>query len=225
MGIQSLSDIDRYGLTLVLGGGEVSLIDITGAYGTFANEGIRNLTTGILRIEDSTGNIVEEFTPSPLRVLSDQTALRITDILSDNEARAPAFGNRSFLYFSNRDVAVKTGTTNDYRDNHINISSFGPRPRFMVDGDSPCLEGTDHLSAPQIFLATNLLLPCITFLPRHTNLYSFSHPITSHTPYAMTTTPLRHAPSLASQERTRRRPTALPAKNRTVRAGGDVPGL
>ena len=128
MGIQSLSDAGQYGLTLVLGGGEVSLFDITSAYGTFANEGVRNPTTGILRIEDSTGNVIEEFTPSPLNVLPEQTALRITDILSDNEARTPAFGNRSFLYFDNRDVAVKTGTTNDYRDAWI----IGYTPNIAV---------------------------------------------------------------------------------------------
>lgn len=116
MGIRSLTDIGRYGLTLVLGGGEVSLIDMTSAYGVFANEGIRNPYTGILKIEDNEGNIIEEFKTRPLRVLPDQTALKISSILSDNKARSPVFGSRSSLHFSGKDVAVKTGTTNDYRD-------------------------------------------------------------------------------------------------------------
>jgi len=116
MGIRSLTDVNRYGLTLVLGGGEVSLLDITGAYGVFANNGIKNQNVSILKIEDSNGNIIEEFKHNEQRILKEQTALQITDILSDNDARAPAFGEYSQLYFPGRDVAAKTGTTNQYRD-------------------------------------------------------------------------------------------------------------
>jgi len=128
LGINSLTDIGVYGLTLVLGGGEVSLLDITSAYTVFANEGIRNEAQAVLRIEDSGGNIVEEFRQSPNRVLDKQVALSISDILSDNEARTPAFGSRSFLHFPGRDVAVKTGTTNDYRDAWI----IGYTPKIAV---------------------------------------------------------------------------------------------
>ena len=116
MGISTLSDAAHYGLTLVLGGGEVTLLDMANAYGVFANEGVRNPYTGILSIEDSDGNMVEQFTPNPEQVLPKQTALQITDILSDNVARTPEFGAQSYLNFPGHYVADKTGTTNDYRD-------------------------------------------------------------------------------------------------------------
>lgn len=116
MGITTLKDPNRYGLTLVLGGGEVSLLEMTSAYSVFANNGTRNPTVGILKIEDSKGNTLEEYKERPVQALEKNLALLISDILSDNEARAPAFGERSYLYFPDRDVAVKTGTTNDYRD-------------------------------------------------------------------------------------------------------------
>ncbi len=123
MGIKSLTDPFRYGLTLVLGGGEVSLLELTSAYGVFAHEGIRAEPRAILRIEDSGGNILEKATVKKERVIDESIARLVNNILSDNQARAPAFSASSPLYFpaseaggSGYEVAAKTGTTNDSRD-------------------------------------------------------------------------------------------------------------
>ncbi|HEV7702330.1 MAG TPA: PBP1A family penicillin-binding protein [Candidatus Paceibacterota bacterium] len=116
MGISTLTDPSRYGLTLVIGGGEVMPLDITSAYGVFANNGVKNPYTGILKVEDQRGNILEEYTPNSTEVLSKNTALMISDILSDNVARAPTFGANSALNIPGKDVATKTGTTNNDKD-------------------------------------------------------------------------------------------------------------
>lgn len=116
LGISTLTNAGRYGLTLVLGGGEVTLLDMTSAYGVFANDGVRNPHTGILRVEDLRGNILEEYAKEDARVLEPEIARQINDILSDNEARTPEFGAASPLYFPSHNVADKTGTTNDFRD-------------------------------------------------------------------------------------------------------------
>lgn len=115
-GITSLNDPNRYGLTLVLGGGEVSLLELTGAYSVLANNGIRNQITSILKVEDRNGNTLEAHKNEPKPVLDKNIALSISDILSDDAARAPVFGSRTPLYFTERPVAAKTGTTNDYKD-------------------------------------------------------------------------------------------------------------
>lgn len=114
MGITTLKDVGQYGLTLVIGGGEVSLLDMTSAYGAFANAGIKNPYTGILKIEDLSGNVLEEFKNNPQEVLPKNTALTISDILSDNKARTPTFGANSVLNIPG--TAVKTGTTNNNKD-------------------------------------------------------------------------------------------------------------
>lgn len=116
MGITTLTDPSRYGLTLVLGGGEVRLLDMTGAYGTFANDGVHAKPKAVLRIEDRNGKVLREFPTDSEEALPADTARAINNMLSDNVARAPAFGANSFLYFPGRQVAAKTGTTNDYRD-------------------------------------------------------------------------------------------------------------
>ncbi|HXK40457.1 MAG TPA: penicillin-binding transpeptidase domain-containing protein, partial [Candidatus Paceibacterota bacterium] len=128
MGITTLADPARYGLTLVLGGGEVTLLEMASAYGAFANEGVRNPTVSILKIEDSEGNLLEEHSDTSFRVIERNIALQISDILSDNAARSPAFGERSSLHFPGRAVAAKTGTTNDYRDAWI----IGYTPNIVV---------------------------------------------------------------------------------------------
>jgi len=102
--------------SLVLGGGEVKLLNMVSAYGAFATEGLRVPPVSILSIKDQEGNVIEENNKSPRRVLSEKVARTITSILSDNEARAPMFGENSNLYIKGADVAAKTGTTDDFRD-------------------------------------------------------------------------------------------------------------
>ena len=116
MGITGLSNKNQYGLSLALGGGEVSLLDMVSAYGVFADDGVRNSYAFILKVEDSNKKTLEEYTQNPERIIPTQTARQISDVLSDNIARAPAFGDSSYLYLPGYSVAVKTGTTNDYRD-------------------------------------------------------------------------------------------------------------
>ena len=117
MGLSTIGDASRYGLSLVLGGGEVKPIEMASAYGVFAALGVQRDLVSVLRVEDRSGNVLEEWEDEPgEQVLSPGAAALVSDILSDNDARAPAFGNSSYLHFPNREVAVKTGTTNDYRD-------------------------------------------------------------------------------------------------------------
>ena len=116
MGITTLGDRSRFGLSLVLGGAEVKLVDLVSAYGIFANEGMRNPWSFIQRIESSNGQVLEEKENKPERVLEPQIARLISNILSDNSARAPVFGYSSSLYIPGRDVAAKTGTTQDNKD-------------------------------------------------------------------------------------------------------------
>lgn len=116
LGITTLGNAAQYGLSLVLGGGAVTLLEETNAYGAFANDGIKNPLTGILRVEDKDGNVLESYQDQSTRVLDPQIAREINDVLSDNVARIPEFGVDSPLYFSGYNVADKTGTTNDFRD-------------------------------------------------------------------------------------------------------------
>lgn len=128
MGISTLKDVNQYGLTLVIGGGEVSLLDMTSAYGVFADNGIRNPYTGILKVEDLSGKVLEEYQTNAREVLPKNTALTISDILSDNQARIPTFGANSPLYIPGRNVAAKTGTTNSNKDAWI----VGYSPSIVV---------------------------------------------------------------------------------------------
>jgi len=115
-GITTLIDTKNYGLSLVLGGGDVNLLEMTSAYGVFATEGNYIPPVSILKITDTDGNIIEQNQEQPTKVLDTQIARQISDILSDNNARTPIFGANSALYVPGYQVAAKTGTTMDFRD-------------------------------------------------------------------------------------------------------------
>ena len=116
MGVTSLTNTD-YGMSLTLGGGEVSLLEMTAAYSVIANSGRRIPPVGITKIVDHLGKVVYEYKPpSGDQVIRPEHAYLMSSILSDNDARAPMFGTNSVLAMS-FPAAVKTGTTNDYRDN------------------------------------------------------------------------------------------------------------
>ncbi|MBC7249421.1 MAG: penicillin-binding protein 1C [Anaerolineae bacterium] len=117
LGISTFDDSQRFGLALTLGGGEVTLLELTAAYGAFATGGYKVEPISILRVEDATGRVLYK---SPVgigpRVLDPRVAYLITDILSDDTARMPSFGEGSVLHLT-RPAAAKTGTTTDWRDN------------------------------------------------------------------------------------------------------------
>lgn len=116
-GISTLKERSRYGLSLVLGGGEVTLLDLVGAYSVFAQEGVKHQQSFILKITDSKNQTLEEYKNVNKRVIDPQYPRLINDVLSDTNARSPLFSNSLPLtIFSGHDVALKTGTTNDYRD-------------------------------------------------------------------------------------------------------------
>ena len=133
LGINSLKPTDetmsRVGLSLTLGGGEVRLLELTSAYSAFMNKGYRVDPVSILKIEDANGKVLEENKPEKgKQVLSEAEAFLIANILSDNSARAMIFGENSLLNIAGKQIAVKTGTTNDKRDNW----AVGGNPQVVV---------------------------------------------------------------------------------------------
>ncbi len=118
MGIRGLQKPpEYYGLSLTLGGGEVTLLDLTTAYATLSNQGGYVPPQAILWVADSSGKVIYQYEPpKPKQVLDPRAVYLVTDILSDNEARTPEFGPNSALKVS-QPAAAKTGTTNDFRDN------------------------------------------------------------------------------------------------------------
>lgn len=122
MGISTLDatpeTLRRVGLSVTLGGGEVKLIDLVAAYSAFSNGGMRVDPVSILKVEDPSGKVLfEHKSVKGKQVLTPQEAFLVTNILSDNNARLLTFGQNSLLNMGARPVAVKTGTTNDKRDN------------------------------------------------------------------------------------------------------------
>ncbi len=118
-GITTFKDPKNYGLALTLGGGDVKLLELTGAYATFANMGKRVPTTPYLKITAPNGKVLYDIKtnqPQPTQVVDARYAYQIASILSDVSARAPAFGAAGALRLS-RPSMVKTGTTDDWRDN------------------------------------------------------------------------------------------------------------
>lgn len=135
LGITTFEDSGRYGLSLTLGGGEVKMIDMMSVYGALANLGVKKYPTPFLKVTDSNGNILEEYKQSfssnkdtGKQVLDSGVAYLITDILKDNKARTPAFGPISLLNIPGFETAVKTGTSDNKRDNW----TFGFTPKYVV---------------------------------------------------------------------------------------------
>ena len=129
MGITTFQDESRYGLSLTLGGGEVKMTELAGAFAIFADGGEKVDFTPILKVEDSQGRVLEEYKERiGERVLPVEVAFLISSILSDNSARSAAFGANSLLKIDGKTVAVKTGTTDDKRDNW----TFGYTPSYVV---------------------------------------------------------------------------------------------
>jgi 1A family penicillin-binding protein len=141
-GITTFGDPERYGLSLTLGGGEVKLVELTGAYAVFANGGRRAPVTPFTKIVDGEGNVLFDAASAKenaMQAIDPRHAYLITSVLSDNKARTPAFGQNSPLKLcldgtstckedAVRPVAAKTGTTNDYRDNW----TLGYTPQLVV---------------------------------------------------------------------------------------------
>ena len=128
MGISTWTDPNRFGLSLTLGGGEVTMIDMAKAFGVFANGGNRVNLTSFNRIVTSADNLFYQYNPMFVKVIDEGVTFIISDILADNFARRWAFGSNSTLEINGFKVAVKTGTTDEKKDNW----TIGYTPDYIV---------------------------------------------------------------------------------------------
>lgn len=128
MGLTTLGQPRDYGLSLALGAAEVRLLDLTGAYAAFANDGTYHVPTGILEIRDSNGRTIERFERQPRQAIEPEVARQMNAMLSSNEARFPQYPADNPFNFPGYDVAAKTGTTNESRD----VWTIGYTPSIAV---------------------------------------------------------------------------------------------
>ncbi len=169
-GITTLNEPSRYGLSLVLGGGEVKLIDLVEAYSVLAQEGVKHEQTKILEIRDSNNQVLESYQDKNEIVADPQYPRMINDILSDAESRADLFhASLALTVFPDYDVALKTGTSNDYRD----AWAMGYTPSLLVgvwagnnDGTPMQRHGGSILAAVPIW--HNFLVEALKGEPKET---------------------------------------------------------
>jgi len=150
MGITTLNDPSQYGLSIVLGAGEVKLVDMVNAYGVFANDGVKQDPSWMVRIEDNKGKVIDEYkTNAGKRVLDPQVTYLMNNVLSDDPSRAQTFGAGSALTLPGRPVAAKTGTTNSYKD----AWTLGYTPSLVAGVWSGNNDGTPMSSGGGAFAA------------------------------------------------------------------------
>ena len=188
MGITTLTD-SHYGLALALGAGEVPLLDMTYAFSVFANGGamlgervpqdryrvgFRQLDpVSFLRVSDSRGNLLYEYEePQRQEVLRPEVAYLVTDVLSDNQARTPAFGSNSPMVLQDRPAAVKTGTTNDYFDGW----TVGYTPQYVVGVWAGNTDHTEMREAPGVRSAAPIWHDVMTRLHEGLPVEAFARP-------------------------------------------------
>ena len=156
-GFTTLNNPSQYGLSLVLGGGAVRLIDEASAYSALAADGVKHAQSMILGVQDAQGNTLESYTDQSSQVADAQSVRLINDVLSDGQARAPLMGaSENLTVFPGYDVALKTGTSNDY----VDAWAMGYTPSLVVgvwagnNDDSPMQKsGSSILAAVPIWSA------------------------------------------------------------------------
>jgi len=173
MGITTLNDPSQYGLSIVLGAGEVKLTDMTNAYGVFANDGVKQDPAWMLRIEDNKGKMIDEYkTNKGKRVLDAQVAYLMNNILSDDASRARTFGAGSALTLPGRPAAAKTGTTNSYKD----AWTMGYTPSLVAGVWSGNNDGTPMSSGGGAFAAAPIWHDFMTKALAGTPVEQFKRP-------------------------------------------------
>ncbi|MBI3088903.1 MAG: PBP1A family penicillin-binding protein [Candidatus Colwellbacteria bacterium] len=153
-GVATLTDPKRYGLSLVLGGGEIRLIELLNAYSVLATEGVYHKPTGILKIEDAKGRTLEEYKDEGKEVVNPQYPRLINKILASGELRSPLYSaSFGLTQVPGYEVAMKTGTTNNY----VDAWTFGYTPNLVAgvwvgnNNQLPTHEGSSILAALPIW--------------------------------------------------------------------------
>lgn len=176
LGYTTFTDRTKFGPSVVLGGGGVKMIEHVRAYGAFANGGMMNDPVGILKVEDKKGNDLTPKRKEARQVVTPELAATLSNVLSDNPARAYVFGANNHLTLGSRPVAAKTGTTNDYHD----AWTMGYTPQIVTgvwvgnNDNSVMKRGADGsiVAAPiwqEFMMEATKKLPIVSFAPAPAN--------------------------------------------------------